>query len=107
MNQLTIGRESIHIDVDDGQLTISLTAGALKDQSIGARDGNPPWSTNSFFCKVWEIERQDIVSSGIFTDSFLHKLPREWTNLALKTLEEAMESCIVGVIAKSQFGSSN
>jgi hypothetical protein len=46
MNQLAIGRESIHIDVDDGQLTISLTAGVLKDQSIGARDVNPPWSTN-------------------------------------------------------------
>jgi len=50
---------------------------------------------------VREIEHHDVVSSGIFADNFRDKGPQEWTKQGLKTVEEAMESYMVKVIAKS------
>jgi len=70
---------------------------------MAARNGKPPWSTQAFVCTVCEIEPHDVVSSGIFTYKCRDKSPREWMEQALKTSEEAMESYMVQVIAKSHF----
>jgi len=68
-----------------------------------ARNGKPPWSRNAFVRIVREIEHHDVVSSGIVADEFRDKGPLEWAKQALKTLEEAMESYMVEVIAESSF----
>jgi len=45
----------------------------------------------------------DVVSCGIFAHEFRDKGPREWTKQGVKTLEEAMESYMVEVIAEPSF----
>jgi hypothetical protein len=63
----------------------------LHDQFIAARSGKPPWSTKAFVRTVRNIEHHDVVTSGIFGNEFRDKGPREWTNHALKSFEEAMK----------------
>jgi len=46
------------------------------------------------------IEHHDVVSSGIFSDKFAEKHPREWTKQALSTLEDATEAYMVEVTAE-------
>jgi hypothetical protein len=75
----------------------------LCDQLIASHNGNPPWSKMAFVRIVHEIEHHNVVSSAIFGDDFCEEGPREWTNQALKTPEEAMESYMVEVIAKASF----
>jgi len=72
----------------------------LRNKFIATRHGKPPWSTKAFVRTVREIEHHDVVSSGIFSDEFPHKRPREWTKQALITLEEATEAYMVEVTAK-------
>jgi len=108
--QHAIGCESVHIDVDDGQLTVYRTADVrrdLRDQFIAARKGIPPWSTQAFLRTVREIEHHDVVSSSIVTDQSSDKRPREWTNQALTTLVEATESYMMEVTANSHSRSTN
>jgi len=108
--QHAIGCESIHIDVNDGQLTVQCTAGVrreLRDQVIAAGNGKPTYSTKAFVHTVRKIECHDVVSSGIFADELDDEPPQEWTKQALKTLEKATESYMVGVTADSHSRSSN
>ena len=105
-----IGCESIHIAVDDGQLTVERTAGVhteLRDQFIAPCNGKPPWSTKQFVRTVHKIEHHHVVSSGIVTDKFGDQCPREWTNQSLKTSGEATGSYMVEVTADSHSTSSN
>jgi hypothetical protein len=58
-NQHTIKCESIHLDVDNGELTISFTAGVrmeLHDQTIATRNTKPAWPAMAFVRKVRETE---------------------------------------------------
>jgi len=67
------GCESIHINVDDGRLTVSRTAGVrreLRDQCIAAYNGKSPWLTKAIVCTVREIEDDGVVSSEAFADEF-------------------------------------
>jgi len=57
----------------------------------------------AFIRTVREIEHHDVISSRIFADELHDKDPGEWTKQALQTLEEATESYMVAVIAKSSF----
>jgi hypothetical protein len=43
----------------------------------------------------------------MFADEFRDEHPWEWTKQAVKTLEEAMQSCMVEVIPGTHFRSSN
>jgi len=86
--QHAIRCESIHIDADDGQLTVQRTAGVgreLHDQFIAACNGKPPFSTKAFVHTVREIELHDIVGSGTFGDKSGVKRPQEWTKQGSKT----------------------
>jgi len=108
--QHAIGCVSIHINVDDSQQTVKVTAGVrreLRDQIIATHNRKPPWLTEAFLCTVREIERQDVVSSGIFAHNFGDKHPREWTKQALTTLEKATESYMVEVTPVSHSRSRN
>jgi len=108
--QYAIGCESIHIDVDDGQLPIWCSARVhreLREQCIIACNGKPPWSTKALGGTVREITHDNGFSSGIFADGFPVTRPREWTKQAWYTLVMATESYIVEVIAHSHFRSSN
>jgi len=49
------------------------------------------------------IKHYDVVSRGILADEFRDNGPREWIKQASKTLEEATDSYMVEVIAKSSF----
>jgi len=108
--QHAIGCESIHIDVDDDQLTVQCTAGVgreLRDQFIAARNGKPPWSSKAFVRTVREIDHYDVVNSGLFADEFGDKWPRKWKEQASKTIEESTELYMVEVTADSHSRSSN
>ena len=61
---------------------------------------NPPWSTKAFFRSFREIKHHDVVSSGIFSDEFADKHPREWTKQSSITVEEATEAYMVEVTAE-------
>ena len=90
--------------VSSHQLTVYHTVGLwreLLDHFITARNGKLPWSTKAFVCTVHKINDPDVQSSGIFTDEFHDKHPREWTKQASITLEEATEAYMVEVIAAS------
>jgi len=105
-----IGCESIHIDVDNGQLTVQQEAGVrreLLDQFIAARNWKPPWLNHALVRTVREIEDHNALSSGHFADQFGDKCPRECTKLGLKTLQEATESYMVEVTANSPSRCSN
>jgi hypothetical protein len=75
----------------------------LRDQFSAARNGKPPWSTKPFIRTVCQFEQHDVITSGIPTDGFQDKGPREWTKQAVKTLAEATESYMVEVIAEASF----
>jgi len=70
---------------------------------IAARNGKPPWSTNSFIHTVCKIVYHDVISSGIFAEQFREKHPWVLTKQALKTLEKAMELYMVEVKAEYSF----
>ena len=72
----------------------------LRNESIAACNRKPPRSTKAFVRTVREIEHHDAVSSGIFTDQFPDKHPRQWTTQALITLEEPTEAYMVEVTAE-------
>jgi len=104
--QHAIGCEYLHIDVEDGQLTIKCTDGVcreLRDKFIAARNGKPPWLMKAFVRIVCKMGHHDVISSGIFAYEYCDKGPREWTKQGLKTLGKAMESYMVEVIAESSF----
>ena len=71
----------------------------LCDEFFAARTREPARSTKAFVRTVREMEHHDAASSGIFEDAFPDKHPREWTKLALITLEEATEAYMVEVTA--------
>jgi len=101
--QHAVGCEYILVVANSTELTEWCTADVrreLRNEFIAALNGKPPWSTKAFVCTVCEIEHHDVVSSGIFADEFPDKSPREWTKLALITLEEATEAYMVEVTAK-------
>ena len=80
--QHTIRCESIHLEVDDCQLTVLRTAGVrreLRDQFIAGHNGKPLWSTRAFVRSVRKIEHHDVFNSAIFAHQFGDKRPREWT----------------------------
>jgi hypothetical protein len=93
----------IHIGVNGGRLTVICTAGArreLHNDFFATCNAKPPWSTKAFAHTVHEIKHHDVVTSGIFADNFADIHPREWTNQAVNTLEEATEAYMVEVIAE-------
>ena len=73
----------------------------LRYQFLAARNGKPPLLTKSFVRSVQQIERQDVVSSGIFPHEFSDKNPEQWTKQTLTTLEDAMQAYMVEVLAES------
>jgi hypothetical protein len=104
--QHAIGCESLHIDTEGRQQTISYTAALhreLRGQFIAARNGKPPWSTKGIIRTVRQFEHHDFVSCAIFVYKCRNKGPREWTKEALKTPKEATASYMVEVIAKASF----
>ena len=108
--QYAIGCESIHTDVDEGQLPVWRTAGVRRDQRdqfIAAHNRKPPSSTKAIACTVRNIEHHEVDSSEILADKFGDKRPQELMAQALKTLEEAMESYMVEVTADPHSRSSN
>jgi hypothetical protein len=101
--QHAVGCKYIRIVANGGQLTEKRTEGVRRElgtEFIAARNRKPPWSTKAFVRIVCEIEHHDVVSSGIFTNEFPDKRPREWTKQALITLEEATEAYMVEVTAE-------
>jgi hypothetical protein len=58
-------------------------------------------------CSVRRIVQHFIVSSGTVVDQFLDILLWDWTKLAFKTMEKAMESYMVELISEYHFRSSN
>jgi len=73
-----IGYESIHLEVDNGQVTVSHTAGVrreLRAQFIAADNGKPPRLTKASDRTLHRIEHHDSVSSGIFTPEMGDKFP--------------------------------
>ena len=110
MKLYVIGCELIDIDVDDNQLTESCTGRVLevlRDQFIAAYSRKPPWSTKSLVRTIREIEHHNVVSSGIFSEKDGDKCLREWTEHAIKTLEEGTELYMVEVTAESHSRDSN
>jgi len=108
--QHAIGYGSVHIAVDDGQLTMYHPTGVrreLRDQLIAASNRKHPWSTKAFVRTVRKVEHDDVARSGIFADEFPETSPGSRSKQALKTLEEATESYMVELIAESHFRSSN
>jgi len=100
--QHAVGSEYIHIEVNGSQSTVYSTVGVrweLLNEFIAARNGKSPWSTTAFFPTVRKIKHHNVVSYEIFADEFPDKHPREWTKLALITLEEVMELYMLEVIA--------
>jgi hypothetical protein len=57
----------------------------------------------AFVHTVRKLEHHNVHSSGIVVDEFRDKGFWEWTKSALKSIEEAMESYMVEVIAKVSF----
>jgi len=103
--QHAVGCEYLHTAVNSRQWTLKQIAGIrqnLYDQCITAPNGKDQWSTMEFVHTVSEIEYHDVVSSGIFTEEFAEKHPREWTKQALITLEEATKAYMIEVIAAYQ-----
>jgi hypothetical protein len=87
-----VGCKYIHIEANCSHLTVKLSPGVhrqLRNEFIAASNWQLPWSTEAFVYTVRKIENHDVFSSGMFTDEFLDKHPREWTKQALITLEEA------------------
>jgi hypothetical protein len=102
--QLAEGSEYVHMVVNASQLTVYHTAGVrweLGDQFIAAHNGKPRWSTKALVHTVREIKLHNAVSSWVLADEFPDKHPREWTERALITFEEAMEGYMVEVLAAS------
>ena len=91
MKQHAIICESIHIDINNGYLTVYHTVRALRElrnQFIAPRNRKSPRSTKSFLRTFREIQQHDGVSSGIFTEQFGDKRPAEWTKQASKTFKD-------------------
>jgi hypothetical protein len=83
-----MGCVSIHINVDNGQLTISSTGGvrrALRYKFIAVRNRKPPSSTKAFVHTVHEFENHNVFISGSFADESRYICPRDWTKQALMT----------------------
>jgi hypothetical protein len=98
--------ESLHSEVEGGQLTIAYTAEVhieLCDQFNAARKGKPLWLTKAFLNRVCKIKHHDVVSSAMFVDEFRDTDFREWPKQALNSLDEAAGSYMVKVIAESSF----
>jgi len=73
----------IHVEVNSRQLAIYHTAGIrseLRNQFIAARNGRHPWSIEAYFHAVCETEHHHAVSSRIFADAFLIRVPESGTN---------------------------
>jgi hypothetical protein len=99
-----VGCEYIHTMVNSCELTVYHTAGVrreLHDEFIAAYNREPAWSTKAFVSTVPNIEHHNVVCSGISPDEFRTKHPREWTEQAVITLEEATEAYTIEVIAAS------
>jgi len=92
--------------LEGGQAIMRYTASVrteLHDQFIAARNGQPPWSTNSFIRSVRNTEHHYVISSGIFANVFRNTGPWVLMKQASKTIDEAIESYMVEVIAESSF----
>jgi len=91
------------IEIEGRQLTISQTAGLLReqrDQFISTRYVKPPWSTNPLVHTAFKIKHHDVVSSGIFANEFSDKHPCEWTKLALTAQDDPTNAFTLEVIAE-------
>ena len=78
--QHAVGCEYLHTVVNGRQLTVYHAAGIhreQRDQFVAAYNGKPPWSAKAFVRTGHENERHDVVTSGIYTDKFPDKHPRE------------------------------
>ena len=79
-NQHSVGCDCIHIEAIGSQLTVSRTVGVCRElcnEFSTVRNGKPPWLTKAFVHTVREIAHHNVVSSGIFTNEFPDKHPRE------------------------------
>jgi len=100
--QYAVACEFIHTVVNSHQLPIYYAVGIrweLRDQFIAARNGKQQWSTKAIDRTVCKTDNHEVVSSGMFRNIFCDKLPQEWINQAVITLEEATETYMVEVIA--------
>jgi hypothetical protein len=61
----------------------------LGDKLIAALNGRPARWTIAFVRIVRDIEYHDVVSSVMYVEEFPDKHPREWTEHALITFQEA------------------
>jgi len=97
---------SLFNEVDCIWLTLLCTARVLSklcDQCVIARNAKPPWSAKAIVPNVHNIERHDVVSSGISADEFRDKCPQEWTKQTFEIFGKSTESYTIEVIAAYHF----